>query len=110
MEALAGKISSKKHEQGEYILVLQNRTVNWIIIKHNEGSPGNSDGKESACSVGDPRLIPGLGESPREGNANPFQYLCKENSMDEGAWQATVHGLPKNWTRLRDFTHSLKTQ
>ena len=47
-----------------------------------------SDGKESACNVGDPCLIPGLGRSPGEGNGNPFQYSYLENSMDRGAWQA----------------------
>ena len=43
--------------------------------------PG-SGGKASACNVGDPGSIPGLGRSPGEGNGNPFQYSCLENSMD----------------------------
>ena len=47
-------------------------------------SPGGSDGKESACSVGDPGLIHELGRSPGEGNGNPLQYSCLENSMDGG--------------------------
>ena len=51
--------------------------------------------KESACSTGGPGLIPGLGRSPGEGNGNPLQYSCLENSMDRGAWQATVHGLQR---------------
>ena len=42
-----------------------------------------SDGKESACNAGDPGPIPGLGRSPREGNGNPFQYSCLEDSMAE---------------------------
>ena len=50
------------------------------------GFPGGSDGKPSACSVGDPGSIPGLGRSPGEGNGNPLQYSCLENSMDWGAW------------------------
>ena len=54
--------------------------------------PGGSDGKESACHAGDLGLIPGLGRSPGEGNGYPFQYSCLENSMDRGAWRATVHG------------------
>ena len=37
-------------------------------------------------------LMPGLGRSPGEGNGNLLQYSCLENSMDRGAWQATVHG------------------
>ena len=60
--------------------------------------PGSSDGKESACSAGDPGLTPGLGRSPGEGNGNPLQYSCLENPMDRGAWQATVHGVAKSWT------------
>ena len=39
--------------------------------------------------------IPGLGQSPGGGNGNPFQDSCLENSMDRGAWQATVHGVTK---------------
>ena len=39
-----------------------------------------SDGKESACNVGDPGSIPGLGRSPGEGNGYPLQYSCMENS------------------------------
>ena len=42
-----------------------------------------------------------------EGNGNPLQYSCLENPMDREAWQATVHGVAKSWTRLSDFTHSL---
>ena len=41
--------------------------------------------KESACNVGDPDSIPGLGRSPGEGNGNPLQYPCLENPMGEGA-------------------------
>ena len=40
-----------------------------------------------------PGLIPGLGRSPGEGSGYPLQYSCLENSMDRGAWQATVHGV-----------------
>ena len=55
-------------------------------------SPG-SDGKESACSAGDPGSIPGSRRSPGEGNGNLLQYSYLENSMDRGAWLATVHGI-----------------
>ena len=47
---------------------------------------------ESACNAGDPGSVPGLGRSPGEWNDNPLQYSCLENSMDRGAWQATVRG------------------
>ena len=56
------------------------------------GFPGSSVGKESACNTGYPGLIPGWGRSPREGNGNPLQYFCMENSTDSRPWQATVHG------------------
>ena len=56
------------------------------------GLPSGSDGKELTCSGGDPGLIPRLGRSPGEGNGNPLQYSCLENSMDRGAWRAMVHG------------------
>ena len=46
------------------------------------GFPGGADGKESACSVGNPGSIPGSGRSPGEGNGNPLQYSCLENLMD----------------------------
>ena len=62
--------------------------------------PSGSDGKESACNAGDPGLIPGLRRSPGEGYGNPLQYSCLENSMNRGAWQATVHGVTKSWTQL----------
>ena len=52
------------------------------------GFPGGSDGKESACNVGDLGLILGSERSPREGNGNPLQYSRLENSMDRGAWWA----------------------
>ena len=57
------------------------------------GFPGGLDGKESACNVGDPGLIPGSGRSPGEGNGNPLQCSCLENAMGEGAWKATVCGV-----------------
>ena len=60
------------------------------------GFLGGSDGKESACSVGDVGLIPGLERSPGEGNGNPLQYSCLENSTDRGAWWAPVHGVAKS--------------
>ena len=49
-----------------------------------------SDGKRFACSR-DPGSIPGLERSPGEGNGNPLQYFCLENSVEGRAWTATVH-------------------
>ena len=67
------------------------------------GGGHGSDDVESACDVGDSGSIPGLGKSPGEGNDNSLQYSCLENSTDRGAWQTTVHGVAKNWTRLSNF-------
>jgi len=50
------------------------------------GLPGGSEGKASACNMGDPGLIPGSGRSPEEGNGRPLQYSCLENHMEGGAW------------------------
>ena len=47
----------------------------------------------NAGATEDGNSIPGWGRSPGEGNGNPLQYSCLENSMDRGAWQATVHGV-----------------
>ena len=64
--------------------------------------PGGSEGKASGCNAGDLGSIPGPGRSPGEGNGNPLQYSCLENPMDREAWQTTVHGISKSWTRLSD--------
>ena len=39
---------------------------------------------------------------PEEGNGYPLQYSCLENSMDRGAWWATVHVVTKSQTQLND--------
>ena len=62
------------------------------------GFPGSLAGKESAYNAGDLGSIPGLGRSPAEGEGYPLQYACLENSMDGGAWQATVHRVSESDT------------
>ena len=52
----------------------------------------------NAGDTGDASSIPGLGRFPGVGNGNPFHSSCLENSMDRGAWKATVHGVTKSWT------------
>ena len=60
-----------------------------------------------AGAAGDTDSIPGLGRSPGGGHGNQLQYSCLENPMDRGAWQATVHSISKNQTRLkRLITHA----
>ena len=65
--------------------------------------------KNPSASAGDIRdvgLIPESGRSPEGGHSNPLQYSCLKNSMDRGAWQATVHGVLKSWTGLSTHTHT----
>ena len=57
-----------------------------------------------ARDLRDAGLIPGWGRSPREGNGNPLQYSCLENPMDRRACLATVHGVTKNQTRLKQLS------
>jgi len=68
------------------------------------GFLGGSDCKESACRERDPRLINGSGRSPGEGNGNPLQYSCLENSMDRATWQATCHGISRSHSQRSNFT------
>ena len=53
--------------------------------------PGGSEVKASACNAGDLGSIPGSGRSPGEGNGNPLQYSCLENSMDRGVTQSCIN-------------------
>ena len=68
------------------------------------GICGGSDGKESACNMGDlgPRFNPRVGKIPGEGNGNPLQYSCLVNSMDRGAQKVSVHGVAKSWAQLNN--------
>ena len=66
------------------------------------GSPGGSGRKEPAHNAGDLGSIPALGRAPGGGHGNPLQYSCLDNPMDRGAWQATVHEVPKSQTQLSD--------
>ena len=61
--------------------------------------------KNIPANAGDIRYMSsvlGLGRSSGGGHNNPLQYSCLENSMDGGAWRATVHGITKTWTQLSD--------
>ena len=82
----------------------------WRKIKPPVREKGDFAGgavvKNPPAIAGDTRdagLIPGSGRSPREGNGNPFQYSCLENSMDRRVWQATVHEAAKSRTWLSDW-------
>ena len=75
-----------------------------LVIIYRTDFPGGTVVKNPPANAGDARnvgLIPGLGRFPGGGNGNSFQYSCLENSMDRGAWWATVHGVAKSWTQPR---------
>ena len=61
----------------------------WNVVKYPPVNAGDTRDKGS---------MPGLERFPEVGNGNPLQYSCLENSMDRGAWQATVNGVAKSWT------------
>ena len=69
------------------------------------GFPGGSVVRNPLANAGDAPSIPGLERSPGEGNDNPLQYSCLENSIDRGAWWATVHRV----TKELDMTECLST-
>ena len=70
------------------------------------GFPGGSGGKASTCNAEDPGSIPRSGRSPREGNGNPLQHSCLENSMDRRAWRAVVCGAAKSQTQWGRTHHA----
>ena len=82
-------------------------SMDCIVYGISKSLPGGSVGKESACNAGDTGLIPGLERSPGGGHGNPPQYSCLENSMDRGAWRATIHRVTKSQIRLKPLsTHT----
>ena len=58
--------------------------------------------KNPPSNAGDLGSIPGSERTPGGGDGNPLQYSCLGNPMNRGAWQATVYGVTKSWTRLSD--------
>ena len=94
----------KQNEHLNFMFILAIRYFIYHFFIERNGLPSGSDGKESACNVGDLGSIPGSGRFPREGNGYPLHYACLENPMDRGAWWATVHGVAESQTRLSDAT------
>ena len=86
--------------------IQNNSSVSWeteiwvqiLVSPLTTGLPCGSDSKESACNAEDLGSIPLSGRSPGEGNGNPLQYSCLENSMPRGAWWAIVHGMTEQLT------------
>ena len=79
------------------------------MLINSVGFPGDSVVKNPPVNARDVSSTPGSGRSPEEGNGNPLQYFCLENSMDGGASWVTFHGVAKSRTRLSDFTVFLST-
>ena len=76
------------------IIFLVTCIINWMEY------PGASPVRNLPVYAGDVGLMPGLGGSPGEGNANPLKYSCLENPMDRGDCQATAYGFAKSQTQL----------
>ena len=72
-------------------------------MSNSRGFPGGSDDKESACNAGDLVSIPGSRRSPGGENGYPPQYSRLENSMEKGAWWATICEVTKHQTQLSIF-------
>ena len=70
------------------------------------GFLGGSTVKNLPANAGDAGSIPGSGKSPGEGNDKPLQYSCLGNSMDRGAWWATVHGVAKELDMTWPLNHN----
>ena len=83
-------------DRGAWWAIVHGVAENRTQLKQLSSISSSSDGQESAYNARDLDLISGSGRSPREGNGWPLQYSCLENSMDRGAWWATVHGIAKS--------------
>ena len=78
----------------QHFSYLNNLNWSWSITLQSDWSwsfPGGSDGKETACNIGDPGSIPGSGRSPGEGHGNPLQFSCLENPTDRGVYWVMVY-------------------
>ena len=103
-----------EEERVKFLLIyIGNQFTSFVVAMvytiRSRDFPCGSDGKESACSVGEQGSISGLGRSSIQGNGNLLQY-CLENSVDTGAWRATVHGVTESdMTEWLTHTHIVYT-
>ena len=79
---------------------LLDKAMVFLVVSYGYRLPCSSNSKESACDEGDQGLIPEMRSSFGEGNGNPLQYSCLENSMDREAWWAIICGVAKSQTQL----------
>ena len=100
---LSGTSGSMLMWEGRVALYTQ--LSRWARVNLYPGFLGGSAGKESAHNWGHVGWIPGSRRPPGGGNSNPLQCSCLENPTEE-FWQATVHGVTKSRTRLRQLTHT----
>ena len=84
-----------RRRKGKNTSQKQKRRLSLCLV-YRLSFPGGSDGKESACNVGDPGSIPASGRSPGVVAWLPLQYSCLENSVDRAAWWATAHGITES--------------
>ena len=107
MLACKGSRAEKEMVEGEvrHLLAAFNRKTSLLYDKlHLFLTPTSMNLlDESTCNGEDLGSIPRSGRSPGEGNGNPLLYSCLGNTLDRGAWWATVHGAAKNQTRLSSF-------
>ena len=85
----------------------------FAIFEQQQGSPWASPVAQWSrihLPVQEMGSVPGSGRSPGEGNGNPLQYSCLENSTDRGAWQATVHGVTESQIRLKQLNNTSNTK
>ena len=80
----------------------------YLFVTHIYWIPWWLRGKEFVCNAGDMDSIPQLGRFSGEGNGNPSQYSCLGNSMDTGAWQATIHGVIKESDMIQQLNNNDK--
>ena len=81
--------------------------IHYLGVEKELGFPGGSEIKNlpaTAEDTGDMSSIPGLERSTGEGNSNPLQYSCQDNSMDRAAWKATVQGVTESQTQLNQLS------
>ena len=85
------QLNHKGSPKGIIIVLHQIASQVVLVVKNPPANAGDT---------GDMGSIPVSGRSPGEGNGNPLQCSCLENSMGRGAWQARVHAVSKSWTQL----------
>ena len=99
---LALENTGHQHKVSGSLLTLYFALYFLLATEFLQGSSADSVVKNPLANAGDAGSITGSGRSPGVGNGSPLQYSCLENSMDRGAWGATVHGVSQGWTPLSD--------